>query len=160
MVKYFFLFIFLALSSPSFANNDEAKLEAKLEKEFGHDLTHAPFFLRFAYYKEFDQDWKETDYMERKAFLEDYETQSAAEQAKEEAEAKAQIAKEKERLREKREALRKENEQLKAQLAQERAEKREDEERQKEFDRSLKEEQKILQQMKQLATQGANKFSQ
>ena len=120
MLKYLLnsLFIFLMLSSFSLANNDEAKLQAKLQKEFGHDLTHAPFFLRFAYYKEFDKDWKETDYLERKAFLGDYETQSAAEQAKEEADAKAQIAKEKERLREKREALRKENEQLKAQLTQ------------------------------------------
>ena len=148
-----FLFVFLMLPSFSFAGNQD-KQEAKLQKEFGHDLTHAPFFLRFAYYKEFDKDWKETDYLERKAFLGDYETQSAAEQAKEEAEAKAQIAKEKERLRAKQAALRKEQERLKAEATEEKSVKREAEERLKEGNMADKQQQQELGQMTQQATQG------
>ncbi len=149
MVKYLlnFLFVFLMLSSFSFANNDDAKLQAKLQKEYGYDLTKAPFFLRFSYYKEFNKDWKKTDYPERLSFLEDYETRSAAEQAKEKAEAKAAAVKEKERLREKKEALGKEKERLKAQLAKEKAQQLADKERQKEFDTSVKEQRKGLQQM-------------
>ena len=102
MSKYLlnFLFVFLMLSSFSFAKNEDAQLQ----KEFGNDLTKAPFFLRFAYSKEFNKDWKDTDYSERRAFLMDYETNLAAKQAQEKIDAKAAAAEEKERLRRKRSA--------------------------------------------------------
>ncbi len=156
MIKYLLniLFIFLLLSSFSFADTNAAKMQAKLQKEYGWDLTKVPFFLRFAYYKEFNKDWKETDYPQRLSFLTDYEIQLAAEQAKEKAETQAATAKEKERLREKKEAERKEKERLKAQLAKEKAEKKADEEEQKEFDRGISQQQKTLEQMKREATQG------
>src|ERR1700679_219596 len=86
MVKYLlnFLFVFLILSSFSFAKNDDTKLQS----EYGYDLIHAPFFLRFAFEKEFTKDWQKSDYPEREAFLKDYETNLAAEQKKEQVEAK------------------------------------------------------------------------
>jgi len=144
------------LSSYSFADKDDAKMQAKLQKEYGYDLTHAPFFLRFAYYKEFDKDWKKTDYPERYAFLADYEISSAAQLAKDKAEAKAEAAQEKERLQEKKDALRKEKDRLKAEKAEEKAEKLEDEERQKEFNTAVNNQQRTLEEMKQQATQGNN----
>ena len=138
MVKYLlnFLCIFLFLSSLSFAK--EAFDEAFLQKEFGADLSHAPFFLRFAYSKEFNKDWKKTDYLERKAFLTEYETNLATDQAKEKAEAKVAAAEEKERYLANKEALLKEKNRLKAREAEEKAEKLADEERQKEFDQAKK----------------------
>jgi len=158
MVKYLlnFLFVFLMLSSFSFAQKDDAKLQVKLQKEFGYDLTHVPFFLRFSYYKKFDKNWKESDYPERLAFLKNYETNLAAEQVKEKADAKAAAAKEKERLGEKKEALRKEKERSKARLAEEKAEKKAEEGRQKEFNASVSEQKKELQQMtRRRAAQGS-----
>ena len=158
MIKYLlsFLFVFLMLSSFSFAKDDDAKLQTKLQEEFGRDLTHAPFFLRFAYYKEFNKDWKKTDYLERKAFLTDYETELAAQQAQEKADAKAAAAQEKERYLAKKEELRKEKERLRARKAEEKAEKLADEARQKAFDEAKREQQQELEQMKRQATQGNN----
>ncbi len=86
----------------------------------------------------------------------DYETNLAAQQTKEKADAKATAAKEKERLREKKEALRKEQERLKAQEAEEKAEKLADEERQKEFDASVSEQEREFRQMRRRqAVQGS-----
>ena len=123
MVKYLlsFLLIFLMLSSFSFAKMDE---DAKLKKDFGPDLVHVPFFLRFSFSKQFNKDWKKSDYSERKAFLKDYETNLAADQSKQKAEARAEAEKEKERLLEKkRSSVQKERDRLRAQLAEEKAEK-------------------------------------
>ena len=98
MVKHLliFLFLFFMLSSFSFAKDDDAKLK----KEYGQDLTHVPYFLRFSFYEKYHRDWKETYYTERKFFLTNYETNLAADQAKEKAEVKAEADKEKERLHE------------------------------------------------------------
>lgn len=159
MLKYLlnFLFVFLMLSSFSFANNGDTKLQAKLQKEYGRDLTKAPFFLRFAYNKEFNKDWGKTDYPQRLSFLADYETKSAAEQAKEKADAEAAAIKEKQRLLEKKEELRKEKDKLKAEKAKEKAEQLADKERQKEFDTRVKEQQRELRQMThRKATQGSD----
>ena len=155
MVKYSlkFLFVFLILSSLSFAQNDDAKMQAKLQKEFGYDLTHAPFFLRFSYNKAFNKDWKESDYPERFGFLRDYEINLAAQQAKEKAEAEALAAKEKERLLEKKEALRKEKERLKAIEARKKADRLAEEERQKRFKTGLYNEKKSLEEMQRLFQQ-------
>lgn len=150
MIKYLLLFMFLTLSSFSFANNinnDEAKLEAKLQKEFGYDLTHVPFFLRFSFSKEFDKDWKDSDYLERKVFLADYEKNLAIKQAMEKAEAKAAAAKEKELFLEKKEALSVEKERLKARLVQEKSQRLAEKKRQRELKADLKEQHKTLQEM-------------
>ena len=146
----FFLFAFLIVSSFSFAKDNEPELQ----KEFGHDLTHVPFFLRFAFNKEFNKDWKKSDYPERKAFLTKYEANVAAEQVKEEAEQKAEAEREKERLREKNEAQHKADERLKASLAEEKSEKDADDERQKEFDKGLQTQQRELDDMRRQALQG------
>jgi len=153
MVNYFlnFLFIFLMLSSFSHASDDntkaENKLEAKIQNEFGYDLTHVPFFLRFAYDKQFNKDWKDTDYPQRKAFLIDYENNLAEERAKYKEEAKTAAADEKDRLLEKREKQRKENEFLKEQLAEEKADKLADKELQKQFKSNLTDQAKELAEM-------------
>ncbi len=151
MAKYFLylIFVFLSLTSFSYANSDEIKLQ----KEFGKDLTHAPFFLRFSFYKKFNKDWKQTDYPERKFFLMDYENDLVIAKAKEKAEARAEADREKERLHEKKEALRKENDRLKAQEAEDRAEEKADEERQKEFDSSVGEQKRELEQLQQASSQ-------
>ena len=156
MIKYLlsFLFVFLMLSSFSFAKDDDAKLQTKLQEEFGTDLSHAPFFLRFAFSKEFNKDWKKSDYLERKVFLTDYETDLAADRAQEKADAKAAAAEEKELYLAKKEELRKEKERLRARKAEEKAEKLADEERQKEFDQAKREQRRELEQMQQQATQG------
>jgi hypothetical protein len=156
MVKYLlnFLCIFLFLSSLSFAK--EAFDEAFLQKEFGDDLSHAPFFLRFAFNKEFNKDWGKSDYLERKIFLTNYETGLAVEQVKEKTDAKAAAAQEKERYLATKEALLKEKERLKAQEAEEKAEKLAEEKRQKEFDQATRKQQQELEQMEQQATQGNN----
>jgi hypothetical protein len=144
-------------SSFSFAGSDDDKLLAKLQNEYGYDLTHAPFFLRFAFYKEFNKDWKRSDYLERKYFLTDYEINLEAQQAKEKTYAKIQADKEKELLYERKETLRKDKDRLKARKAKEKAEKLDDKEHQKEFYRTVKDQEKILEQMKREATKGSVK---
>ena len=96
MVKYLlnFLFVFLCYHHFLLPKHDDSKLQ----KEYGSDLTKAPFFLRFAFHKEFNKDWKKSDYSERKAFLTDYETNLAEEQAKKKQMLKLKLQKEKERF--------------------------------------------------------------
>jgi hypothetical protein len=146
MIKHLlnFLLIFLMLSSISFASKE---MDAKLKAEFGQDLTHAPYFIRFAFYERYHRDWKTTYYTDRKYFLTAYETNVAADQAKEKARAKAEAAKEKERVDEAKEVLRRQKDRLKAQLEKEKAEKRDDRERQKEFDDSVRGQQREIRQM-------------
>jgi len=120
MVKILLIFIFgfLISSSISFAKIDDAKLK----QEFGQDLTKAPFFLRFSFSKKFNKDWGQSDYLERRIFLTDYEDNLASEKAQEIADAKAEADQEKERLNEKKEAELKEKNILKAQEAEDKAE--------------------------------------
>jgi hypothetical protein len=113
-------------SSFSFAGSDDDKLLAKLQNEYGYDLTHVPFSLRFAFYKEFDKDWERSDYLERKYFLTDHEINLKTQRTKEKTYAKVQADKEKELLYERKEALRKEKDRLKARKAEEKAEKFDD----------------------------------
>jgi hypothetical protein len=160
MVRFLlnFLIVFLLIISFSFADteNNDAKLEAKLQKEYGYALTHVPFFLRFAYFKTYDKPWTETDYPERKAYLADYELNVAAEKAKEKAEAKAAADDEKKRILDKKEAQRKEKDRLKALKAQKKEEKDIDLENQKAFDQSVQKQKKILDQMKRNTMQHMN----
>ena len=67
MIKYLLniLVVFLMLSSFCFAKNDDNGLQ----KEYGTDLTKAPFFLRFNFYNEYKKDWEESSYAERKDFM-------------------------------------------------------------------------------------------
>jgi len=83
MIKKFiaFLFIFSMLSSFSYAANDDAKWTARLQKDYGRDLTKAPYFLRFSFEKSFNKTWKESFFYERRIFLENYETELARDQA-------------------------------------------------------------------------------
>lgn len=141
--------MFLMLSSFSFAKNPADLQEIKLKSEFGQDLTHAPFFLRFSFSKEYDKDWKDSDYSERKDFLTQYENSSAAEKAKEKADARAQAAKDKETALEKKQEQRKIADRIKAQKAEEKAEKDAYKARQKAFNDAVKEEKKELKEMEQ-----------
>lgn len=158
MAKYLLnlLFISLMLSSLALANNGDAKLQAKLQSEYGADLTHAPFFLRFAFKKEFNKDWKKTDYLERKAYLTDYEMNLMAQQKQEKNEARAEAIKEKERLNAQRDADLKEKERLNAEADEQRAENLEDEERQRSFNASVNDQQRELQEMQRESTEGTH----
>ena len=151
MVKYLlnFLLIFSLLSVSAFAKNEDAKLQ----EEFGSDLTHVPFFLRFAFSKEFNKDWKKSNYPQREAFLRDYESNLAAQQKQEKIETQALAQKNKEILLEKKEEQHREKDRLKARLEKERAEEKAEKERQKEFSTLLNEQQKELNDMRQQATQ-------
>jgi len=145
-----FIFVFLMISTFSFAKPDEL---VKLQKKYGYNLTKAPFFLRFAFHKEFNKDWKKSEFPERKAFLIDYEANLAKDQKKEREEAKEEADKEKELSLEKKEELRKENERLKAQHAQEKSEQEANQERQKDFNDGISQQEKYLQQMRREITQ-------
>jgi hypothetical protein len=155
-----FLMVFMLLSSFSFADNsDDTKLEAKLQKEYGYALTHVPFFLRFAYFKEFDKPWTETNYPEREAFLADYVVNITAEKAKEKADAKAAADIEKNRILDKKETQRKEKDRIKALKAQKKEEKSIEEERQKKFDTSVHDQKKILEELRRNAKKRMNQSS-
>lgn len=152
MVKYLlnsFLFL-LFLTALSFAKIDLAKLQ----KEYGKDLTKAPFFLRFDYFKRFNKPWDKTYFEEREYFLNDYEVSVQQEKAKELREDKLEAIKEKQRLEEKKTRERQEKERIKARLAKEKAEKRADEQRQKDLDMAQKEQERKLEEMKRAASQG------
>jgi thiosulfate sulfurtransferase len=123
------LFIFSLSSTACLAKKDN--MEAKLKQEFGDNLTKAPFFLRFSFEKSFNKDWKDSNYSERHEFLENYELESAADEAQEKAEDKAaQDAK--------KEELKKEKDRLKAELAEEKAAEKEEADRLKAFDKAMK----------------------
>ena len=146
-----FIVIFLMLSTLVFANAKSD--EIKLQNEYGKDLTHVPFFLKFSFYKQYNRDWKTTYYSERKEFLHEYEIEAAKAAAEEREEARAQAEEEKARLRAKRDADRDEHNKEKAKLAQEKADAKAEEERQKSFDQTVKDQEKELQQMEEQITQ-------
>ncbi len=145
MVKSFlnFLVIFLMLATFACARNDDSKLK----NEFGPDLTHAPFFLRFSFLKEYSKDWKNSNYTERKSFLTHYENNVAAALAKEKADAKALALKNKERAREKRDLERKIAQRKKDQEAEDKAEAKAVAERNKNMSNMVYNQQKDLAEM-------------
>jgi len=132
MVKFSInlLFVFLLLSTYSFAINKDAPLQ----KEYGPDLTHIPFFLRFTFYQKFGKDWVNSDYLERKNFLTDYDKQTAADKAKEAADAKAEAEHEKELIREKKAELYQEKEKIRLEKQEAREQKLAEIKRQRDFD--------------------------
>ena len=154
MLRYLlsFLFIFLMLSTLAIAK--KSNIEAVLHNEYGADLTHAPFFLRYSFHKQYKKDWKDSTYSQRRDFLANYESNIDAEQAQEKADAKAESRNEKDRLRQQRQAERDARESLRAQAAAEKAEQKEGRDRQKDFNSMLKDQQKELQQMQKDTTQG------
>lgn len=151
MVKFLLnsLVIFLMLASFAFAKNDDAKIK----KEFGPDLTQAPFFIRYSFSKQYDKDWGESTYSEREAFLTKYEANLTAEQKQEKADAKALAEEKKERLQEKKRIQRKLADRIKAEIDEEKANKKEDKDRQRDFDKMIKDQQRDLQQMEREASQ-------
>jgi hypothetical protein len=141
------------LSSLSFANkNDEAKLKA----EYGPELTHVPYVIRFAYNEKYHHDWTKTYYSDRKFFLLDYEANLAADQAKKKAEALAEADKEKARIAERKAELKKESDRLKAEKAKEKAQEYDDSQRQKEFNTTVSEQQKEIRDMQRQAIEERN----
>jgi hypothetical protein len=148
MVKYplLVLLVFMMLSSVSFAAVYD---DTKLKQEYGQDLTKAPFFLRFAYTKEYNKDWANTDFDERESFLKEYEANLLKQQAQDKVDAKAAAQAEKERANEKRQEDLDERERLREEAAENKEEELEDAQRQKDFDQSLRDQQKELAQMRQ-----------
>lgn len=147
MAKFLFLLIFFALAPQSWAAPRGEITDVQLQKEYGYDLTKAPFFLRFSYFRQFGKDWKETDYTEREAFLKDYDTNAAIERAKDMADAKAEAAEEKALAREKRQELKDQLAQLKAEEQEEKAEEKEQEDRDKDFNKAVEQEEKEISQV-------------
>lgn len=141
------LLFFILITSISYAKTRNE--DAKLQTEYGYDLTHVPFFLRYDYESKYHKYWSKTYYLDRKYFLLDYETNLAVEKLKNKAEAKAEAEKEKRRLNEKKAALKKEKDRLKARIDEQKAEALEDKNRQKDFNGQLHAQNKEIQQMKQ-----------
>lgn len=147
MVKYIsnFLFIFLILTSLSFAKDDDSKLK----REYGQDLTHVPFFLRFDFSKKYGIDWKDTYYAQRRVFLKDYDISYEAEQKKEKAEARAEADRKKAYLIAKRDALLKEKHRIMNQLIEEQNQKKADAERLHDFIKVINSQEQQIAQMNQ-----------
>jgi hypothetical protein len=146
MLKYLlaFLFAFSLLPCSSQARPD---IVAALKQEYGQDLTHVPFYLRYAFLKAYHKDWENSYYIERESFLKDYKENLAIQNAKDRAEEKAEADAEKARQQAKQDELRKQQDRLKAELAEEKAEEDDDYQRQKEFDDTIKQQEQQLQQM-------------
>jgi hypothetical protein len=142
-----FLLIFFFLTSFSLAKNDDIKVLARLQSEYGQNLAKVPYFLRFSFEKAFNIKWENSYFYERRAFLTYYDSGVAADMAKEKAEAKAAAEKAKERSLEEREALKRDKERAKEDAVEQKAEQKEYDQRQKDFASLLKAQQKDLQQM-------------
>ncbi|MDE1920575.1 MAG: hypothetical protein KGJ09_06030 [Candidatus Omnitrophica bacterium] len=136
----FFAF-FLMMSSCSLASGIN---DAKLKQKYGSQLTHAPFFLRYAFLKTYGEDWADSSYSQREPFLMDYEKNLGVEMAREKAEDRAEAQEEKQRQDERKDELRKERDRIKAQLDEEKAEEKADEERQKSFQNLVKDQERSL----------------
>ena len=131
------------LASFSWGTNDDVKLR----QEYGHDLTQAPFFLRYKFNKDFKHEWAQSDYAERRAFLADYDNGLAAQKAQEKAEARQAARDKRDQLREKRDEERAAKEKIRQELAQEKDEQHENDARQKQFDQGVNDQQRALKQM-------------
>jgi|GEM_PF-2199348 len=151
MVKYIIISILLLLVLPSFsyAKDDDSKLK----QEYGQDLTKAPFFLRFSYGREFNKEWDQTTYKERKAYLKDYDTKVANQQAQDKADAKAEVLKERELSQEKRQEDLQERDRIREDAEEQKAEDEEDAQRQKDFNDTVKDQQRELDQLRQQAVE-------
>ena len=137
------LFIFLILSTFSFAKDSDAKLK----NEFGSDLTRAPFSVRYSFLRQYDKEWDESNYNERKTFLTNYKANSDAQQQKEKADAKALAQKDRDRQREKKLFKQKIAARLKADEAEKREYNNELKYRQKAFNRLVKDQKSELEKM-------------
>jgi len=143
------LLIFLLIAGTSWAK----MTEAQLKQIYGQDLSHAPFFLRFSFYKSHNKDWYKSLYFERHDFLMYYEENKAKQEALDKAEAKLEAEKEKEHNDEKAAKEKKEKDRIKREHDEEAAEEKEYNDRQKQFDQQVSSEQQEVQQMLQQSKQ-------
>jgi len=142
--------LFLMLSSVSFAKG----YDSKIKEEFGKDLTHAPFTLRFAFSKRYHIDWKQSTFAERRTFLTNYEigVEQDARHARDQA--RADAAYRRDRANQSRAAARAHRDKEKAEAAAARAEAKETSDRNKSFNKTVTDQQKELQQMEHSLSQG------
>jgi len=152
MVKKVFnlLLVSLMLASSAYAS------DAKLKSEYGQDLTHAPFIIRYAFYNELHEEWGKSDYAQRKAFLTNYDRKLKEEQRLDKAEARAESNHYKEILSQKKVALRKKEQIQRAEADEDKEEQRADEERQNSFAREVEQQQRELNQMQSQSTHTIN----
>jgi len=145
MVKYLFnsLLIFFFLSSISLASN----IDTELKNEFGADLTHVPFFLRYSFGQHYNEDWKDSTYSERKSFLIRYEDNLKKQKAQDIQDAKIQAVKDKAYKMEQDKKRRKLAARLKAEEVEQEAEEKEARERQRSMDQAVEGQKRDLAQM-------------
>jgi len=145
-----FVFLFLMLSSFSFAKDNDAKLKS----EYGPYLTHAPYFLRFAFAKAYKKDWNDSYYYERRLFLVKYEADQVAQKIKDKEEARIAADRERERKEMKKAELQKEKDRWNARSDEEKAEKDEYDQRQREMNDAVKQQKQAIQDMEQSLQSG------
>ncbi len=144
-----FLFLFLMAPSLAFSNmsreeKQAAQQEEQLKQEFGPDLTHVPFYLRYSFARHNNASWESSTYSERKAFLIKYEEGVAAQEQKQKEEAKAQAIQEKARLVEEKNKARLRRAKERAELAEQKATDKYYRDRQKAFDKLVSDQRKGL----------------
>jgi len=144
MVKYLLCFF---LISTTWAFAADTWSEARLQSVYGKDLTQAPFYLKFAFQKQFNQDWSKSYYTDRKQFLMDYENSVDLDAKKAQAQAKQEAQEEKEQLLEEKQEAKEKNLKLRAEHLKELAEAREEKERQREFYAQIKKQQQEIDQL-------------
>lgn len=147
MLPFVFSFWLLFSFFPAYAVAAGTVSDAQLQKEYGEDLKQAPFFLRFAFYKKYNKDWKESTYPQRRNYLKEYKISAIEHQKKEKAKAKIKAAEDKERLRVKKAEEKKVKNRLRAQVLADKAEMKEETERQRDFKRAIEGQARALSQM-------------
>jgi hypothetical protein len=145
LLSFFIIFLFLTSFSLAKKGSDEGALQA----EYGRDLTHVPYFLRYSFYNDYHLDWKKSNYAERHVFLEKYQISLAQQQIQEREDERLAKQDEREKIHAQREAERAEKDREKADLAEQRAEERENQDREKQFSTLVKEQQQEAQQIQQ-----------
>ena len=152
MCKYLLnlLIIFLMLSSVSFAKG----YDTKIKEEFGKDLTHAPFTLRFSFSKKYHKEWKESTFAERRAYLTAYEIGVDQDKAQTRAQARADALYRRDRANAARQAARAQRNKQMADAQEVKAEARADADRNKAFNKEVSSQHKDLQQMLKNQSQG------
>lgn len=138
------LIIFLMFSPVCRADSGKIDLESK----YGPQLDKAPFFLRYSFSKEYNEDWKESTYEERKGFLTDYETDVMLQKQEAESESRLKAEKQKERERQKVQEEQDKNNRLKEEQSQKQAEEQADTQRQKSLDEAVKDQERSLEEMR------------
>jgi len=134
--------------------DDNARMLKKLQKDYGNNLVHVPFFLRFAFKRNFNKEWDKSDYAERKVFLIAYETDLEASQARDKEEAKEEAQAKKDAWLAKKAQAQKERDRLKAEQDEAKQEKADEIAQQKEFNDNLRDQKQKLQDMLRAAQQG------